>query len=349
MEPALDFAAHRAAVCLKKPAHSPLPANWRLAVRKPWRLNWRLGPAGGNRVALLAGLVLGLPLVALAKLNVVATLPDLGALAQEIGGDHVQVTSLASGMEDPHFVDPKPSFIRVLNRADVLIEGGAELEMGWLPPLVNNARNPKILGNAPGHVLAASSARLIEVPSNAVDRSQGDVHRLGNPHFLLDPENAKRVAALIASSFGTLDPSGAGDYQANLKKFQERVDGKLAEWTAQLAPYRGTKVLTYHKSFDYLLERFGLVLVGTIEPKPGIEPSPSHINALVPLAKQSGVKLVILEPNRPRRTPQRVAESVGAKVVIVPLMVGGDPRARDYFAWYDDVVARLANALKPSP
>jgi zinc/manganese transport system substrate-binding protein len=302
-----------------------------------------------KRTALLMVLALGMPVVALAKLNVVATLPDLGALAQEIGGDNVQVTSLASGMEDPHFVDPKPSFVRVLNRADVLIEGGAELELGWLPPLVNNARNPKILGNAPGHILAAQSVRLIQVPVSAIDRSQGDVHRLGNPHFLLDPDNCQRVAARISEVFSTLDAAQAAGYQANLKKFRERLEQRQAVWTAQLAPYRGTKVLTYHKSFDYLLDRFGLELVDTIEPKPGIEPSPAHINSLVPRAKQAGVKLVIIEPNRPRRTPQRVAEAVGAQLVIVPLMVGGDPKARDFFSWYDDVVTRLADALKKSP
>lgn len=288
-----------------------------------------------------------LPAVALAKLNVVATLPDLAAIAEAVGGDHVNVTSLASGMEDPHFVDPKPSFIRVLNRADVLIEGGAELELGWLPPLVRNARNADILGNAPGHVLAADGARLIQVPAAAADRSQGDVHRLGNPHFLLDPNNARTVASHIAATLGKLDAANAAAYQANLKRFQERVDQKLPEWAALMAPFRGTQVVTYHKSFDYLLEHFGLVLAGTIEPKPGIEPSPAHINGLVPAARAAGVKLVIIEPNRPRRTPARVAEAVGAKLLVLPLMVGGAPAARDYFSWYDHVVQQLAGALKP--
>lgn len=281
-----------------------------------------------------------------ARLNVVCTLPDLAALATAVGGSAVQVTSLATGMEDPHFVDPKPSFVRVLNRADVLVEGGAELEQGWLPPLVNNARNPRILGQAPGHLLAAGSARLLQVPVTPQDRSQGDVHRLGNPHFLLDPDNARSVAAAIAATLARVDSAHASEYQANLKSFQARLDQKTAEWMARLAPCRGMKVVTYHKSFDYLLARFGFELVGTIEPKPGVEPSPSHINALVPLAKQSGVALVIIEPNRPRRTPERVAEAIGARLLVLPLMVGGDPQAKDYFSWYDLLVEQLAAALK---
>ena len=175
------------------------------------------------------------------------------------------------------------------------------------------------------------------------------MHRAGNPHFLLNPENCKLVAAQIAEHFSQVDPANADAYRANLVKFQDRLDRKLLEWTVQLAPFRGTKVLTYHKPFDYLLDRFGMELVGTIEPKPGIEPSPAHINSLVPRAKQAGVKLVIVEPNRPRRIPQRVAEAVGAKLAIVPLMVGGDPKAGDFFSWYDDVVTQLANALKKSP
>ena len=281
-----------------------------------------------------------------AKLNVVATLPDYGAIAEAIGGANVKVTSLARGTEDPHFVDARPSFIRVLNQADVLIEGGAELEIGWLPPLVNSARNPKILADAPGHVVLSRKIQLLDVPTSPVDRSQGDVHPAGNPHFNLDPARGKDMAGAIANAFIKLDSANAASYEANLKKFNDRLDTKLAEWTKALAPYRGAKVITYHKSFDYLLERFGLELAGTIEPKPGIEPSPTHINALIPRAKADGVKLVIIEPNRPRKTPSYVAEAIGAKLVVLPALVNGVPETSNFIDFIDYDVRTLVAALK---
>ena len=302
-----------------------------------------------RRISLLASLALiATTGSADTKLNVVATLPDYGAIAEAIGGDKVKVTSLVKGTEDPHFVDARPSFIRVLNLADVLIEGGAELEIGWLPPLVNSARNAKILSDAPGHVILSRGIRLLDVPTGPVDRSMGDVHPLGNPHFNLDPANGRRMAATIAGAFATLDPANKAAYEANLKKFNDRLDAKLAEWSKAMEPFRGTKVVTYHKSFDYLLERFGLVLAGTIEPKPGIEPSPTHINALIPRAKSEGVKLVLIEPNRPRKTPTFVAESIGARLVLLPQLVGGAEKVTDYFGLFDYDVARIAEALKQS-
>ncbi len=281
-----------------------------------------------------------------AKLNVVATLPDFGAIAQEIGREKIKVTSICRGTEDAHFVDARPSFIRVLNQADVLIEGGAELEIGWLPPLVNGARNEKILADAPGHVILSRGIRLLEFPTGAVDRSMGDVHPLGNPHFWNDPANGKIMAARLAEVFSRLDAGNASFYQANLKKFNERLDQKIAEWTKTLEPYRGTKVVTYHKSFDYFLERFGFQLAGTIEPKPGIEPSPSYISSLIPRLKSAGVKLVMIEPFRPRRTPEYVAQAIGAKLLIVPEKVGGNDKAKDYFSLFDYDVGQIATALK---
>jgi len=283
---------------------------------------------------------------ALAKLNVVATLPDYGAIAEAIGGDKVKVTVLAKGTEDPHFVDARPSFIRTLNQADVLIEGGAEMEIGWLPPLVNNARNAKILGNAPGHVLASHGVPLLDVPSGPVDRSMGDVHPAGNPHFAHDPVNGKIIAAQLAEVFGKLDAANAAFYQAGLNQFNARLDQKLAEWSKLMEPYRGTKVVTYHKSYEYFAARFGLVVAGQIEPKPGIEPSPTHISALIPRMKEAGAKLVMIEPNRPRKTPQYVADAIGAKLVIVPGMVGGHEKIKDYFGLFDYDVAQITTALK---
>ncbi len=281
-----------------------------------------------------------------AKLNVVATIPDFGAIAEEIGGDKVNVTSIARGTEDQHFVDARPSYVRVLNKADVLIEGGAELEVGWLPPLVNGARNGKILSDAPGHVILSRNIQLLEVPTGAVDRSMGDVHPFGNPHFSLDPANGKIIAGRLAECFSQVDGANAAFYQANLKKFNERLAQKLAEWKKLLEPYRGVKVVTYHKSFNYFLERFGLELAGTIEPKPGVEPSPSYIAGLIPKLKSEGVKLVIVEPFRPRKTPEYVAQSIGAKFLALPGSVGSNEKTKDYFSLFDYNVAQIAAALK---
>ena len=290
--------------------------------------------------------LLGCGSAAAAKLNVVATLPDYGSIAEAVGSDKVQVTTLARGTEDPHFVDAKPSFIRLLNKADMLIEGGAELEVGWLPTLVSGARNAKILADAPGHVLLAKSIRMLDVPTGPVDRSMGDVHPAGNPHFNLDPANGRAMASAIAEAFTRVDAANATIYQRNSKQFVDRLETKLSEWSKLLAPYRGTKVVTYHKSFDYLLDRFGFELAGTIEPKPGIEPSPTHVNALIPKMKSAGVKLILCEPNRPRKTPAQLAEATGAKVVLLPGLVGGVPAANDYFALFDYNVRQLTEALK---
>src|SRR5438445_4492530 len=297
-------------------------------------------------LTVLAFLILGHS--AFAKLNVVATLPDFGAIAQEIGGDKVKVTSIARGTEDQHFVDARASYVRVLNQADVLIEGGAELEVGWLPPLVAGARNANILSDAPGHVILSRSIRLLEVPTGPVDRSMGDVHPLGNPHYWSDPANGKIIAAALAETFSRLDPASAAYFQGNLRKFDQRLDKKIAEWTKLLAPYRGTKVATYHKSFDYFLERFGLELAGTIEPKPGIEPSPIYINGLIPRLRAAGVKLVLVEPYRPRKTPEYVAQAIGAKLLILPEKVGGNEKVKDYFSLFDYDLAQITAALKES-
>lgn len=295
---------------------------------------------------LLSVCILSLALAAHAKLNVVATLPDFGALAEVVGGDKVKVTSLARGAEDPHFVDARPSYIRVLNQADVLLEGGAELEVGWLPPLVNNARNAKILGDAPGHVEMSRGLALLDLPTGPVDRSQGDVHPLGNPHFWLDPSNAKLMAARLAQVFGQVDSANAAFYADNARKFAQIIDGKMAAWSRALEPHRGVKVVTYHKSFDYLLKQFGLVPTGTLEPKPGIEPSPNHIKALVPRMKSEGVKLILIETFRPHRTPEKVAAETGAKLLILPASVGAVPKAGDYVGLIDYNVAQIAAALQ---
>jgi zinc/manganese transport system substrate-binding protein len=280
-----------------------------------------------------------------AKLNIVATLPDFGSIAEMIGGDKVKVTTIARGTEDPHFVDARPSFVRVLNQADVLIEGGAELEVGWLPPLVNAARNNKILASAPGHLVLGRYIHLLEAPTGPIDRSMGDIHPFGNPHYWLDPLNGKIIAQHIADTFSAVDQKNAASYQANLKQFEGRIDAKLPEWEKKLAPFKGAKLITYHKSFEYFAERFGLIVLGQLEPKPGIEPSAVHINTLVQNAQSENVKLVVIEPFRPRKTAEHVAETLHAKLLIVPEKVNGAPEAKDYFSLFDYLVNKFAEAL----
>src|SRR5437773_1797497 len=287
---------------------------------------------------LFIALLVASPVPAYAKLNVVASTPDLGSLAREVGGDNVDVTSLAKGTEDPHFVDAKPSFIRLLNRADILIEGGADLEIGWLPPLILNARNPKIQLGQPGRVIAADEVKLLEVPTGPIDRSMGDVHPFGNPHFTLDPMNGKVIARLLTERFCIVGPADCARFKANLKQFEDKVDARLAVWDKQMAPLRGMKAVSYHKSFSYLAQRFGFQVVNTIEPKPGIPPSASHVRDLVELMKAEGVKLILVEPNRERKTPMFLAQETGAKVALVPSMVGGTKEAENYFAWFDSLI-----------
>ena len=276
------------------------------------------------------------------RLKVVATTNDLAAVARAVGGDAVEVTTLARPTEDPHFVDPKPSFIRIVNQADVLIEGGASLEAGWLPPLLDSARNPKIAAGAPGRVVAAQGIALLEVPTQ-LDRSMGDVHPQGNPHFMLDPVAAKTVAESIATAFCAVDQARCADHRARLARVQAAIDAKLASWQATLAPFQGTKVVTYHKDFDYFFRRFGLEVMDTLEPKPGIPPSPTHLTELIPRMKAAQVPLIVIEPYRERSNPDFVAESTGARVLVLPAMPEGD---EDYVALIDADVAKVASALR---
>ncbi|HEX2724077.1 MAG TPA: metal ABC transporter substrate-binding protein [Gemmatimonadaceae bacterium] len=285
---------------------------------------------------------------AAAQLKVVATTPDLASLAREIGGSTVSVTALAKPTEDPHFVDAKPSHILTLNRADVLIEGGAELELGWLPPLLESSRNRKIGAGAPGRVVASEGIRMMEIPTS-FDRSKGDVHSLGNPHFLVDPVNAKTVAANIANHFAQADPSHAAAYRANLAKFNSRVDAKLAAWRTQLAPYRGAKLVTYHKDFGYFASRFGLEVVENLEPKPGIAPSPAHLARVIGTMKSQNARVILVQPYQNRRTAETVARQANARVLDVSQQPGAKPNTGSYFDLMDNIVRAIAAGLGTKP
>ena len=279
------------------------------------------------------------------KLNVVATTPDLAAIAREIGGDAVVVIALAKPTEDPHFVDAKPSHLVTLNRADLLIEGGAELELGWLPPLLDNARNAKIASGAPGRIVASNGIRMLEVPAT-FDRAKGDVHSLGNPHFLLDPQNAKIIAGHIAERFAQVAPAAAEVFKANLKQFDATVDRKLAEWQKQLAPYRGAKIVTYHQDFVYLAERFNLEIVETLEPKPGIAPSPAHLAKVISTMNAAKARVILVQPYQNRRTAETVARQTGAAVLDVSQQPGAIPNTATYFDLMNHMVRTLVTGLE---
>ncbi|TLD42428.1 MAG: Zinc ABC transporter, periplasmic-binding protein ZnuA [Candidatus Jettenia ecosi] len=284
--------------------------------------------------------------VAHAKLNIVASTSDLGALAAEIGKDKVTVTSIAKPTEDPHFVDAKPSFIVKLNKADILIEGGLQLEIGWLPPLVMGARNKKILPGQAGYLTASRGVEIVDVPKTPGNRSLGDIHSFGNPHFILDPSNGKIVATHICERLCQIDTVNCNYYKKNLQDFMKRLDQKLSEWQKILQPFQGTKIVTYHKTFPYLARRFHLNVLGTLEPKPGVPPSPSHLNSLIPMMKKEGVKLIIIEEFRERKIPEFAASQTGAKIVILPIMVGGQKETKDYVALFDYIIKQIASALK---
>src|SRR4030088_969852 len=246
-----------------------------------------------------------------AKLNVVATLPDFGSFAREIGGDKIGIVVLAKATEDPHFVDARPSFVVSLRNADVLIDGGAELELGWFPPLLQNARNPKLEVGKPGRVQASEGVRLMNVPTN-VTRAAGDVHALGNPHFMTDPIIAKTVALHVAQAFSAVDPPNAASYDANYKKFEASINAKLQEWGAAMLPFKDQHVVAYHDSWPYFAHRFGINIDIFLEPKPGIPPSPSHLTEVIAQMKAQHVKAVIVEPYHDRRVAEKVARSTDA-------------------------------------
>ena len=296
------------------------------------------------RPLLAAGLLAGV-LPAHAKLNVVATTPDLAAIAQEIGGKQVEITTLARPSEDPHFVDAKPSFMVKLNKADVLLEGGAELEIGWLPPLLAGARNPKIAAGAPGDVRCNEGVQMLEVPTS-LDRSQGDIHAAGNPHFLVDPVNARIAAQHIADAFGKLDVSQAATYQANLKKFADTLNAKLAEWQKKFEPFKGTPIAAYHNSWPYFAKRFGLQIDLFLEPKPSIPPSPAHLAKVITKMKEQKVKVVFHDPYLDRKTAESVASTTGAVVVDVTQYPGGVKGSEGgYIQMMDYLVNAVIKAL----
>lgn len=280
-----------------------------------------------------------------AKLNVVATTADLGAIARAVGGADAEVVVLARPVEDAHFVDARPSHIVKLARADALVEGGAELESGWLPPLLEGARNAKIAAGQPGRIAAAAGLELREVPA-VLDRSKGDLHAMGNPHFMMDPLNGRAVALRIAAAFAELDPQHAEAYRERGAAFAARIDAKLKEWQDALKPSAGRRAVAYHNSWPYFAARFGLRIDLFLEPKPGVPPSPAHLTALVAQMKADGVRAILVEPHVDRKTAETVAGRTGAALVEFTQFPGGVPGTDGgYIELFDALIARLAAAF----
>jgi zinc/manganese transport system substrate-binding protein len=292
--------------------------------------------------------LVALPLSAFAqgKLNVVTTTEDLGSLAREVGGDKVSVTALAKGYQDPHFVDPKPSFILAVSRADVLIVVGRELEIGWLPPLLTSSRNGKIQLGGKGYLDASTNVRILEIPTGQITRAMGDVHPLGNPHYWLEPGNGRRIAQSIRDKFSEVSPANAAYFAQRYSDFDTRLAAGEKRWDAALAPYKGTKLVTFHRSWPNFMERWGLDVIGYVEPKPGIPPSPQHSLEVIDAMKQQGAKLIVVEPYFDLKTPQSIVSQVGGKVLVLAPSVGGTKEATDYIQLFEYDVTQLAAAFK---
>ena len=279
-------------------------------------------------------------------LNVVTTTSDLASIAKEVGGDRIVVESIARGYQDPHFVEAKPSFILKLSKAGLLVVVGRELEVGWLPPLIQQSRNTRIQPGGPGYLDASLTARILDIPTTQITRAMGDVHPQGNPHYWLDPGNGRRIAQALQARLAQLSPADAGYFAQRYADFDRRLAEAEKRWDAALAPYRGTKVVTYHRSWPNFCERFGLDVIGYVEPKPGIPPSPAHTIELMATMKREGVKLLLVEPYFDEKTPNSIGRETGVPVLVLPPSVGGEKEITDYVKLFDHDVQAVLAALK---
>ena len=297
-------------------------------------------------VWLLLAILSSVPALAQGKLNVVTTTEDLASIARDVGGDRITVEAMAKGYQDPHFVEAKPSFILKLQKADVLIVVGRDLEIGWLPPLIQQSRNSRIQPGSEGYLDASMHASILEIPAGQVTRAMGDVHPQGNPHYWLDPENGKRIAKDIADKLSQQRPNDRAAFEQGLATFTARVDDGVKRWLAQMAPFKGMKVVTYHRSFPNFAARFGLDIIGYVEPKPGIPPTPQHTLDLINEMKRQNIKLVLIEPYFDSKTPNSIGRATGAEVVVLPPSVGGVKEAADFIKLFDYDINLLVEAIK---
>ena len=280
-----------------------------------------------------------------AIVKVVTTLPDLKSITQEIGGDKVSVTSIATGYQNPHFVDPKPSYIIKLSKADMFVTIGLDLETGWSPSLLQSSRNPKIQKGAKGYVDASENVKLLQVP-NSISREQGDIHIFGNPHYWLDPLRGKVIAKNIYNALQRVDPANSAYFAKRLKIFNDKIEQKNKQWQQQMAAYRGAKVIAYHNEWCYFESRVGIKIVDFLEPKPGIPPTPSQLVKVINLIKQNHIKVIITSPYFPTKSADVVARQTGAKVVVLATSVGAFEGIKNYFDLFDYNIKKLTNSLK---
>lgn len=279
-----------------------------------------------------------------AKVNIVATLPVFGSLAEEVGGDRVSVTSLARGNQDPHFLDAKPMFAVALNKADLLLHGGLELETGWLPPVVNQSGNGKITVGAAGNVNLSQGIRVLEIPKTLVDRSMGDVHPLGNPHMWLDPRNAKLMVANIYQHLVQIDPEGKSYYESRFQNFLNRINEKMKIWEKEIIPFKGKDVITYHRSLSYFTDWTGLNVVTAIEAKPGIPPSSGRVDEILKMLPNYKVKAILVESFYPKKIPQYLSEKSGIPMLDLPSDTG-ESGIKNYFDLIDHLIDEIKKTL----
>lgn len=280
-----------------------------------------------------------------AQLRVVTSTTDLWDLARQVGGARTTVKHVSEGFQDPHFVEAKPSFVLELQKADVWAYVGLDLEKGWAPTLLAGARNGRIAAGAPGDVDVSRAIPLLDVPSGTVDRSQGDVHPLGNPHYWLDPDNAKRITGLFRDVFSQIDPAGAASYAANAKAFEAKLDAAERDWAPALVRLKGKPVVAWHTSWRYFAEYTGVNVVGFMEPKPGVPPSPSHLAGLIMTMQRTGAKVIIMEPWYDRKSADFVAGKTGATVLVISPSVGGAKGLDDYVATMRNAITVVAQAV----
>jgi zinc/manganese transport system substrate-binding protein len=280
-----------------------------------------------------------------AQLNVVTTTEDIASLVQVIGGKWVNVESLSRGYQDTHFVQAKPSLMIIVHKADLLIYQGMELEVGWLPLLIRGSRNPKVFFGQPGNLDLSLSIDPIEVPQGALDRSMGDVHAFGNPHYNLGPSNIKPMLFMLSDHLSELDPAHEVQFKSNRNSFIKKFNARLAEWKQRMAPFKGKQVVTFHRTWSYFLREFGMHYVGTLEPVPGIQPSPSHLIRLSQLMKAENVRLILQANYYRDKFANLLADKTGAQVLALPPGVGGVPEAGDTIKLFDYLINKITKAL----
>lgn len=280
-----------------------------------------------------------------AEVKVITSTEDLASLTREVGGDKVSVEPLARGYQDPHFVEAKPSFVLKLYGADLLVIVGRELESAWLPALITQSRNAKIQPGSPGYLDASANVRIVDLPTGQITRAMGDVHPQGNPHYWLEPGNGRRIAKSIRDRLAQLSPADAAYFAQRYADFDRRLADAEKRWAAAMAPHKGLKVVTYHRSWTNFTDEFGLDVIGYIEPKPGIPPSPAHTLALMHEMKRQGIAIILVEPYFDMKTPNAIARDTGAKVVMMPPSVGGVKEVTDYIKLFDYNIGLLVQAI----